>query len=230
MDTAEFDRFADEYDQLHEENIAVTGEKPEFFHEYKIKVLAQLAQDRSIRPDSILDFGSGIGNSTPFLHHYFTTASLTGTEVSQRSLDVAESRFPNISTGLLIDGQRIPAEDNSFDITFSACVFHHIPHEEHLHWLKELRRVTRRGGMLAIFEHNPLNPLTRLAVHRCPFDADAVLLRSGKTEALLRGTGARNIETRFFLLLPSKAPLARRFETLAGRLPLGAQYLTCAQA
>ena len=123
MDTAEFDRFADEYDQTHEKNIAVTGEKPEFFHEYKIKVLAQLAQDRSLRPNSILDFGSGIGNSTPFLRRYFPTASLAGAEVSQRSLDVAESRFSGLSTGLLIDGQRIPAKDNSFDIVFSACVF-----------------------------------------------------------------------------------------------------------
>lgn len=224
MDTAEFDRFADEYDQLHEENIAVTGEKPEFFHEYKIKVLAQLAQDRSIRPDSILDFGSGIGNSTPFLHHYFTTASLTGTEVSQRSLDVAESRFPNISTGLLIDGQRIPAEDNSFDITFSACVFHHIPHEEHLHWLKELRRVTRRGGMLAIFEHNPLNPLTVRAVNTCPFDENARLVRAKELVARYRESGWKDAKVNYHLFFPHVLSALRGLEPCLSWIPFGGQY------
>jgi hypothetical protein len=44
LDISEFDRFADEYGQMHEKNIAITGEKPEFFHEYKIRVLRQMAQ------------------------------------------------------------------------------------------------------------------------------------------------------------------------------------------
>ena len=39
-----------------------------------------------------------------------------------------------------------------------------------------MRRVVRPGGLLCIIEHNPFNPLTRLAVVRCEFDRDAVLL------------------------------------------------------
>src|ERR1700733_8195223 len=71
MDAAEFDRFADEYRQMHEKNIAITGEKPEFFHEYKIKLLSQWAREANIQAENILDFGSGVGNSTPFLRRYF---------------------------------------------------------------------------------------------------------------------------------------------------------------
>ena len=36
MDVAEFDKFADEYHNLHQENIRITGEKPEYFAEYQI--------------------------------------------------------------------------------------------------------------------------------------------------------------------------------------------------
>jgi hypothetical protein len=53
-----------------------------------------------------------------------------------------------------------------------------------------MARVTRPGGLICIIEHNALNLLTRLAVNRCPFDADAVLLRSGQSQELLRGAGA----------------------------------------
>src|SRR5215469_9766953 len=44
MNPAEFDRVADEYQQLHAANIALTGEAPEYFHEYKVRVLQQIAE------------------------------------------------------------------------------------------------------------------------------------------------------------------------------------------
>ena len=62
MNTSEFDQFADEYEQLHATNIAITGEKPEFFHEYKLKTLQQLVTQQGISATDILDFGSGVGN------------------------------------------------------------------------------------------------------------------------------------------------------------------------
>src|SRR5260370_31021412 len=107
MDAAEFDRFADEYEQVHAKNIGIAGERPEFFHEYKIKVLRRMGQERHVEVESILDFGSGIGNSAPFLRRYFPEARLVGADVSERSLEIAETRFPGVSTGLRIEGQRV---------------------------------------------------------------------------------------------------------------------------
>jgi SAM-dependent methyltransferase len=224
LDVTEFDRFADEYDQVHERNIAVTGEKPEFFHEYKIKILGRLAQERQLRPESILDFGSGIGNSTPFLRRYFPAAQLAGADVSQRSLDVAESRFPGMATGLRIEGQSIPAKDDTFSITFSACVFHHIPHGEHVHWLRELRRVTRPGGMLAIFEHNPLNPLTVRAVNTCPFDENARLVRANDLLRRYLDCGWKYPRVRYHLFFPHALSGLRVLEPYLTGIPFGGQY------
>jgi ubiquinone/menaquinone biosynthesis C-methylase UbiE len=197
MDVAEFDQFADEYDQLLEKHISASGEKPEFFHEYKVKALCEMAKKRNLKPESILDFGSGIGNSTLFFQRYFPHARLAGADVSQRSLEVAEARFPGISMGLRIEDQRIPAKDNAFAMTFSACVFHHIPHEEHVYWLRELRRITRPGGMLGIFEHNPLNPLTVRVVNSCPFDENARLIRASELVESYRESGWKGVKVQY---------------------------------
>jgi SAM-dependent methyltransferase len=224
LEISEFDRFADEYEQMHEQNIAVTGEKPEFFHEYKIKILGRLAQERNLRPESILDFGSGIGNSTPFFRRYFPAAQLAGADVSQRSLDLAESRFPGMATGLRIEGQRIPAKDDTFSIAFSACVFHHIPPGDHVHWLRELRRVTRPGGMLAIFEHNPLNPLTVRVVNTCPFDENARLVRAKELLRSYIECGWTDPRVQYHLFFPHALSGLRVLEPYLTGIPFGGQY------
>lgn len=224
MDTAEFDRFADEYDQMLQGHITASGERPEFFHEYKIKALRRIANERNLRCETILDFGSGIGNSIPFFTRYFPGAQLTGADVSQRSLDVAEARFPGISEGLRIDGRSIPAVANSFSMTFSACVFHHIPHEEHDHWLRELLRVTRPGGMLGIFEHNPLNPLTVRVVSSCPFDENAHLIPARQLVNSFQKSGWKDIKVHYHVFFPHALAPLRAFEPYLSSVPLGAQY------
>jgi ubiquinone/menaquinone biosynthesis C-methylase UbiE len=228
MNTSEFDQFADEYEQLHARNLAVTGEKPEFFHQYKIRVLEQVVRRQGLDARAILDFGSGIGNSTRFLRQYFPSAKLASADISQRSLDVANTRLPAVSETLRIDGNRIPAADNSFDVAFSACVFHHIPHEEHVHWLTELRRVTRAGGMLVIFEHNPLNPLTVRAVNSCPFDENAHLIRAVDFAQIYRRSGWANPKIRFHLFFPHALAWLRPCEHFLGALPVGGQYSVAA--
>jgi ubiquinone/menaquinone biosynthesis C-methylase UbiE len=228
VDSAEFDRFANEYDQLLRRSVAVTGESPEFFHEYKIQALALLARKRKIRPERILDFGSGVGNSTPYLRQYFPSAQLAGADVSQRSLEVAEQRFPGVTTGLQIQDNRIPVPDGAFDMIFSACVFHHISHDEHVHWLRELRRVTRVGGMLTIFEHNPLNPLTLRAVNTCPFDVNAHLVRAKELISRYRESGWTDPQSQYHLFFPHALSGLRVLEPYLSGIPLGGQYAVSA--
>ena len=64
MDKAEFDRFADAYYDQHRENVAVTGEGPEYFAEYKIRQLRQIVEREQIGVSRICDFGSG--SAIPF--------------------------------------------------------------------------------------------------------------------------------------------------------------------
>jgi hypothetical protein len=106
---------------------------------------------------------------------------------------------------------------------------HHVPPADWASFMREMRRVIRPGGLVCVIEHNPWNPLTRLAVNRCEFDADAVLLRAGKTEALMHDAGLLNIKTGFFLMLPWAHSFARRIEHAFSWMPLGAQYMTCGE-
>ena len=79
--------------------------------------------------------------------------------------------------------------------------------------MKEMRRVVRPGGLVCVIEHNPLNPLTRLAVARCEFDRDTVLLGAGKARKLMAAGGLREIGTRG----EARAPRRRRFQQPAAR-------------
>ncbi|HWI81800.1 class I SAM-dependent methyltransferase [Ramlibacter sp.] len=220
---AEFDLLADEYEAVHAANVAITGEQPAYFAEYKVADLGRLARASALRTGRILDFGSGIGNSVPFFRRYFPDSELHCADVSSRSIDVARSRFPGPERHLRIDGA-IPLPSASQDVVFSACVFHHIPHAQHEHWLAELRRVTRPGGVLAIYEHNPLNPLTVHAVRTCPLDVNARLLRAGALRARALAAGWERPRIEYKLFFPASLRRLRWLEPRLHWLALGAQY------
>jgi SAM-dependent methyltransferase len=229
MNQVEFDRFADEYNDQHRENVTVTGEGPEYFAEYKIKKLRQSVDNRRIGASRICDFGSGIGNSIPFLRKYFPDACLTSCDVSERSLALSSQRYPNSADYLLIEGDRIPCGPDAFDVVFSACVFHHILPEQRPMWLRELHRITKPGGLIAIFEHNPLNPLTVHAVNTCPFDVNAKLILARNLAQSLVGTGWVSPQIRYNLFFPRRLARLRSLEDKLGWLPLGAQYAAFAR-
>jgi len=225
---AEFDLLADEYHDQHKANVAITGEGPEYFSEYKLADLAALVRRTRQSAAQVLDFGSGIGNSVPFFRKYFGQSELHCADVSARSMEIAQTRFPGGEKYLLI-GKDIPLPTHSVDIVFSACVFHHIPHDKHEHWLGELRRVTRPGGLLAIYEHNPLNPLTVRAVNTCPLDVNARLIRGGVLRRRAVASGWKEARIDYRVFFPAMLKPLRPLEQHLGWLALGAQYRVAAR-
>ena len=87
----------------------------------------------------------------------------------------------------------------------------------------------RPGGIVAVFEHNPLNPLTRLVVARCEFDEGVQLLSTRKVRELLAHAGLHPLERRYILFFPWRAAFLQRLEARLGPVPLGAQHLTAAR-
>lgn len=215
MDVSEFDLYADEYLMQHQANIAVTGEAPAFFAEYKIALARRFTDAAKLTVRRAVDFGSGIGASVPLFRRYFSDAGLTWADASSRSLALSHSRFPDGSeTYAAVSGNALPLADASVDLGFSACVFHHIDHDEHVGWLRELGRVVAPPGRLVIFEHNPYNPLTVRAVNTCPFDVNARLISARKRAAAMRTAGWRTIETRYHLFFPHVLAALRPLEPL----------------
>jgi SAM-dependent methyltransferase len=136
----------------------------------------------------------------------------------------AASRNPWASYSSYGPADPLPYEEASFDLSFAICVLHHVPPAGRAAFIAEMRRVTRPGGLVAIFEHNPRNPLTRKAVRDCPFDEDAVLLPRGEARRRLAEAGLAEVEAPFIIFFPREGSLRSRLERRLGWLPLGAQY------
>lgn len=225
MNRTEFDKFADEYRNLHSRNIRASGEQPDFFHEYKVRDAAMLAAGASLGTSlCIMDFGAGVGNSVPFFEKYFPTSRLTCVDVSTRSLEIAEKRFPGLAEYSVFDGRALPFRDESYDMVFSACVFHHISTKEHERLLREIHRVLRSGGLFMVFEHNPYNPLTVHAVNSCPFDENAVLIDANTLGKRVTTVGFASVQHRYRIFFPRILRPLRIIEPFLGWLPFGAQY------
>lgn len=230
MDRAEFDKFADEYRAMHAGNIAISGENPEYFAEYKVRDLVRsyYASLGHIEAPCVLDFGAGVGTSVPFMRRYMPQARLTCIDVSPKSLEVGRARFGGEAEFVLFNGTRIPFPDGSFDIVFAACVFHHIDHREHVTLLRELLRVLVSGGIVLVYEHNPYNPLTRHAVNTCPFDENAHLIPAQRMRRGFVAAGFIHPYIRYRVFFPSVVRGLRRLEPWITWLPFGAQYYVAA--
>jgi SAM-dependent methyltransferase len=221
---AQFDAYAASYDEEVNRSLAFTGLKVDYFTRVKTAYLLDLLRQHfgELRGLHLLDVGCGIGNCHAELAPQ--VGSLSGVDISQASVDQAAARNGAVSYQSY-DGATLPHANQGFDAVFTICVMHHVPPGQWAHFASEMKRVLKPGGMAIVFEHNPLNPLTRRVVSNCEFDEDAVLLRQAKVRNLLLGAGLKQVRSRAILSIPTKGPLTRRLDLALGRLGLGAQYL-----
>jgi len=231
MSDAEFDRHAGHYRQVHERNIAVSGELPEYFAEYKMRDFAHLIRGAGLAENGrFLDFGSGIGSSiVPFLSH-LPQAHLSCADVSSESLLMSHTTHGEKAEYLLMQDGHLPVDDASFDGAFACCVFHHIDVDEHRKVLTELRRVIKPAGLLMIYEHNPLNPLTVRSVKTCPLDENAVLISARDMCTVCIDAGWKQVHFDYRVFFPAALKHLRRLENHLRWLPLGAQYCVSVRA
>tara|TARA_R110002020_G_scaffold47937_2_gene137024 strand:+ start:83587 stop:84354 length:768 start_codon:yes stop_codon:yes gene_type:complete len=223
LKNSEFDKYAEDYSANLGKSTQIFGEEIDFFAEYKVRDLNEFILKNNRKKDLILDFGSGIGNSIPWFRKYFPESKLICSDVSSKSLEYSEKRYPGKENYLLIE-DRFDLAENSIDIIFATCVFHHIPEDEHMYWLGEMKRVLKEDGVLCVFEHNPLNPLTRRTVNQCPFDENAVLISKNDFVQKLQNAGYNKIEYSYRLFFPNQLASLRPLEKYMKRFFLGAQY------
>lgn len=224
MSPAEFDAYVDDYDAQHAASIRLSGETPDFFADYKAVAASRALADEGVRPRAIMDFGAGAGNGVAPLQRHFPDAVLTCVDVSAASLARCRARALRPLETVCYDGERLPFDAGSFDMVFTACVFHHIPADQHIGLLGEIRRTLSPQGRFVLFEHNPWNPLTRHAVRTCPFDRNAVLISAPEMARRLRAAGFADVRLTWRLFFPGPLAVLRPLERWLGWLPLGAQY------
>jgi SAM-dependent methyltransferase len=219
----DFEGHQDTYRQRVQGSIDFIGRDLDFFTRRKADILTGFLADRLAPPPglTLLDVGCGIGLTD--LHLIPRFKKVHGVDLGKGVLRKASALNPKASYKRY-GGGRLPFRDSSLDAAFAICVMHHVPPDARPLFLSEMFRVIRPGRWVLIFEHNPLNPLTRLAVSRCELDKDAFLLGAGEVQGLLRGAGASGIVRRYILFTPWEGALFRALDGALGWLPLGAQY------
>jgi len=219
-----FDRLKDSYESQLGDALRVSGQDADFFTRAKARELRDLARRYVGNPAQLeaLDIGCAVGLTDTHLVPAFK--HVTGVDISAPLVERAAERNPE-ATYSSYEGGRLPYDDDSFDVVFTFCVLHHVAPAERPAFVAEMHRVTRRGGIAVVGEHNPLNPLTRLVVSRCAFDEDAVLLRAGEVNRLFRQAKLDPLEQRFILILPFEGRTVQRLERALRAVPIGAQYL-----
>lgn len=224
-----FDAYRDSYSQTVDEAIGFAGLSADFFTKVKAGYILDLVREKfsDASKVSALDIGCGVGNSHTSLAPHFV--SLSGVDVSRECIEAARRRGLPV-TYEVYDGRTLPYDDASFDLAFAICVIHHVPQSMWANFAREMRRVVKPGGLALVFEHNPRNRFTMRVVNSCPFDADAVLLRSETAEALLSSAGFEKVHSRFILTIPAGNAVLRRVDGVFSKLPLGAQYYVSATA
>jgi SAM-dependent methyltransferase len=224
-----YDRYRDRYEDELDRAVGFSGKRHSFFTEAKASELLRLAERHlgDLGRVEALDVGCGIGLTDRYLEGRL--GSLTGVDVSPGVVERAEQTNP-WARYVLYDGERLPFEDGSFDLTFAVCVVQVVEPAQRPSFVSELTRVTRPGGLVVAFEHNPLNPFTRLVVSRCTFGDDASMLTLGRLATLFRRASLPVVERGYMLLLPSSRDRVRSLERSLARLPLGAQYYLAGRA
>ncbi len=137
---------------------------------------------------------------------------------------IASERYECLGDFLVFDGKTTTFSDETFDVVFSAGVFHHVPFSEHFDLVCEVSRTLKNGGIFMIYEHNPFNPLTCHAVNTCLFDENAVLLKPIRLRHLFQEAGMGFLLQEYRVSPPSFLALLRPIEKNLAWLQLGAQH------
>ncbi|MCC7159296.1 MAG: methyltransferase domain-containing protein [Ignavibacteria bacterium] len=218
-----FDEYIETYKTEIQDSIGFIGQDVDFFIEIKVELLKKLAQKTlgTLSGIKALDIGSGVGLVDRFLKS--SIPDLYGVDVESGVVEKARQNNPEVTYNIY-DGLKLPFEDNTFDLSFAINVMHHVPPVHWRNFAGEMNRVLKPCGIAAVFEHNPLNPLTRIAVARCEFDRDAVLLNHKTLKGLLKEAKLEIIEDAYIVFFPFKAKFFRSIELGISWLPFGAQH------
>jgi trans-aconitate methyltransferase len=222
-----FDEFVDDYEDACGRGLALSGESRDYFAQQRIAITRRLCEPLT-RPRTLLDFGCGLGHSTPYFAELFPDAVLVGVDTSTGAIHRAQQLYGSQRASFTTAVRDVPAA--SIELVYSNGTFHHIEPADREEVVQAIRATLKPGGLFALWENNPWNPGTQLVMRRIPFDRDAQKL-SFRTAVRLVSTSAfriRSVTSHFYF--PSWLATLRKFERSLEPIPLGAQYCVLAEA
>jgi SAM-dependent methyltransferase len=223
---AEFDAYADNYDEALAMGLSITGEPKEYYASERVWWLSRRLAAAKWQVRTVMDFGCGTGSGVPFLFDGLGAKLVHGVDVSAASLETARKMHKRDGTTFAMIEDPIGP---TFDLAFCNGVFHHIPVAERQAAAEYVHQALVPGGMFALWENNPWNPGTRYIMSRVPFDRDAIVMTPFETRRLLRDAGFEIVHTDFLFVFPHLLRALRPLERVLAPFPLGGQYRVLAR-
>jgi SAM-dependent methyltransferase len=226
---AEFDRFSKNYEAVHNRTLPPGASSHDFVVQ-KAETANQWAE--TCFPDksglSVLDFGCGTGRVLARLADLSWCDSLAGVDESAASLDAVREAMKDKSKPLVLGRSMMElGPDKRYDFIFMFNVLHHIPPPDREKLIGQVREGLADGGILAVWEHNPFNPMTRLLVALSPLDKNVHLISCRQVDRLMRLSGLECRNSRYVNCLPPrmiKFSMVRWIEGALSGVPAGSQY------
>jgi SAM-dependent methyltransferase len=178
---------------------------PHIIEHYLRRRASYVLRHAAARGQSALDVGAGTGLLAERLSDL--GLDIIALDPFPQMLGQLRQRRPDIDT-VVAHGDDIPFPDDGFDLTYSVAVMHHIAEPSQVRrTLSEMVRVTRPGGRILVWDHNPLNPYWSLLMRRVPQDTGAErLVPLPELVAGLRDAGADIVRTERLGLMPEFVP------------------------
>jgi SAM-dependent methyltransferase len=196
VEQTDFDAIAEVYDSVF---------SPHIVEHYLRRRASYLLRHACREGQSALDVGAGTGLLAERLSDL--GLGVLALDPFPQMLGQLRQRRTDIET-VVAHGDAIPFPDDTFDLTYSVAVMHHIAEPPRVRrTLAEMVRVTRPGGRILVWDHNPLNPYWSLLMRRVPQDTGAErLVPLPELVAGLRDAGADIVRAERLGLMPEFVP------------------------
>lgn len=186
----------------HEEMIGLQSEKHELIdannfrsrEEFVLHLIHSFAYIQASilsKSKTVLDFGCNTGYGTDILSK--AAKKVVGVDVSKEAISTAKKQYSSLDVDFyLIDGKRLPFDDEEFDVIISCQVIEHIV--DYNIYLKEFKRVLSPAGIVVFTTPNALlrldpgmKPWNRFHAHEFSHPELQVLLKMYFSAVLILG-------------------------------------------
>jgi SAM-dependent methyltransferase len=210
-------------------------------HKYFVKVKSMrfinLVNKQFGRTDklSCVDLGCGTGETCVWLSKHFKR--VVGVDYAPGMIELARRRNIKKCNFHLADSSKLDFREGSFDVAVFFNVIHHIESKEKLfRAISEARRIVKKGGLVAVVDMNPFNPVTRRVINTNEIDSAVSLggFKKGKfpttltpkqCEEVLSETGLDVKFKEYLIFFPKRLSFLLPAERLLKKIPLGGLYL-----
>lgn len=121
------------------------------------RLFARLIHDRlpDAGPLAVLEWGCGPGRLIRHMPGLLADRQprITGTDYNPATIAWCRDHLPGIDFVLNGLAPPLPFPDASFDVVYNFSVFTHLSQDMHDHWIAELHRIVRPGGMIIATTH-----------------------------------------------------------------------------